>query len=340
MNEPSPLLDVRHLSTAFPVRRGIFSRTTGYIKAVQDVSFSIARGETLGLVGESGCGKTTLARTLLLLEKATGGTISFDGTVLNGAPPEVVRRVRRQMQVVFQDPYESLNPRMTVMEIVTEGLLTHGLIRRRDRERAAAQLLADTGLGREMLHRYPHEFSGGQRQRISIARAIALQPALIVCDEAVSALDVSIQSQILNLLMDLRERFGLAYLFISHDLSVVRHIADRVVVMYLGRIVESGRADVVMRHPQHPYTQALIAAIPKAGGPRRDRPLRLPGDVPSPVNPPAGCPFHPRCPFAQDRCSRDVPVLEPCPPPADGNQRTACLRRHDIASQPKPFAGA
>jgi oligopeptide/dipeptide ABC transporter ATP-binding protein len=336
MTDARPLLDVRNLSAAFPLRRGVFSRTIGQIRAVDGVSFSISRGETLGLVGESGCGKTTLARTLLLLEKAVDGSITFDGTDMLAASRETVRRLRRQMQVIFQDPFESLNPRMTVMEIVTEGLLAHGLIRRRDMEAAAAQLLADTGLGREMLHRYPHEFSGGQRQRISIARAIALQPALILCDEPVSALDVSIQSQILNLLMDLRERFGLSYLFISHDLSVVRHIADRVAVMYLGRIVETGPAEVVMRNPRHPYTQALIAAIPRAGGARRNRPLRLPGDVPSPANPPPGCPFHPRCPFAQDRCQREIPVLEPggTSPLSPVPHLAACLRMDEIP----PFA--
>jgi oligopeptide/dipeptide ABC transporter ATP-binding protein len=338
MTDTRPLLDVQNLSAAFPLRRGLFSRTIGQIRAVDGVSFSISRGETLGLVGESGCGKTTLARTILLLEKAVGGSITFDGTDMLAASRESMCRLRRQMQVIFQDPFESLNPRMTVMEIVTEGLLTHGLIRRRDMQTAAAQLLADTGLGDEMLHRYPHEFSGGQRQRISIARAIALQPALILCDEPVSALDVSIQSQILNLLMDLRERFGLSYLFISHDLSVVRHIADRVAVMYLGRIVETGPAEGVMRHPRHPYTQALITAIPRTGGTRRDRPLRLPGDVPSPANPPPGCPFHPRCPFAQDRCRRERPLLEPCPPPPIGGMPTlpnaphlaACFRKDEI----------
>lgn len=338
MTSATPLLDVHNLSCAFPIRRGVFSRTAGQIQAVDDVSFSIAPGETLGLVGESGCGKTTLVRALLLLEKASGGSISFDGTDLLSASKETVRLLRRRMQVVFQDPYESLNPRMTVMEIVTEGLQIHEHLPRRDRERAATQLLADTGLGREMLHRYPHEFSGGQRQRISIARAIALQPALILCDEPVSALDVSIQSQILNLLMDLRERYGLSYLFISHDLSVVRHIADRVAVMYLGRFVETGPAEEVMRNPRHPYTRALITAIPKAGGPRREHSLRLPGDVPSPSNPPSGCAFHPRCPFVQDRCRRERPVLEPYPPLSPENLSSipsaphlaACFRLHEI----------
>ena len=331
----TPLLDIRNLSTTFPVRRGLFSRTVGHIRAVDDVSLTIGRGETLGLVGETGCGKTTLARTLLLLEKAHGGTITFDGTELTRAPARQVRQLRPRLQVVFQDPYESLNPRMTVMEIVTEGLIAHGRIRRREMESAAAGLLHDTGLGPEMLHRYPHEFSGGQRQRISIARAIALKPDLILCDEAVSALDVSIQSQILNLLMDLRTRYGLSYLFISHDLGVVRHIANRVAVMYLGRIVETGSAEAIMQQPRHPYTRALITAIPKAGGPRRDKPLRLPGEIPSPANPPPGCPFHPRCPFAQDRCRHERPVLEPCTETATGSgqaahREVACLRKAEI----------
>jgi len=304
-----PLLEIRNLCTAFPIRRGVFSRTVGHVRAVDDVSLTIGHGETLGLVGESGCGKTTLARTVLLLEKAHSGSIHFDGTEITNAPQRVIRNLRRQMQVVFQDPYESLNPRMTVMEIVTEGLLTHRCMERRDMEPEAARLLADTGLGREMLHRYPHEFSGGQRQRICIARAIALQPKLILCDEAVSALDVSIQSQIINLLMDLRERLGLSYLFISHDLSVVRHLADRVAVMYLGRIVESGPAATLMNQPRHPYTKALIAAIPKAGAPRRVQSLRLPGDVLSPANPPPGCAFAKRCPHAMARCATEVPAL-------------------------------
>jgi len=294
-----PLLEIEDLSTWFPIRRGVFARTVGHVRAVDGVSLSIDQGETLGLVGESGCGKSTLARSVLLLDKARGGSIVFDGINLLASPGDEIQALRRRFQVIFQDPFASLNPRMTVLDIVAEGLIEHGIIRRRDRADATAALLADVGLGRDALHRYPHEFSGGQRQRISIARAISLRPDLIICDEAVSALDVSIQAQVMNLLIDLREKYNLSYLFISHDLSVVRHISDRIAVMYLGRIVESGPAEAIMKHPRHPYTRALISAIPRAGEPKQDR-IALPGDVPSPANPPPGCPFHPRCPHATE----------------------------------------
>lgn len=331
-SQQPPLLDIRELSVTFPIRKGLFSRTVGGVQAVSDVSLTLDRGEVLGLVGESGCGKSTLARTILMLQTPTKGQRFFDGLSLDDASPSKLRQIRRRMQVIFQDPYASLNPRLSVMEIVTEGLVTHGLVDRREREKAAASLLAETGLSPDMLHRYPHEFSGGQRQRISIARAIAMRPSLVVCDEPISALDVSIQSQILNLLMELRERLQLSYLFISHDLSVVRHIADRVAVMYLGRLVETGRTDDVMRHPRHPYTRALIAAIPVAGAPRREKPLRLPGDVPSPANPPCGCPFHPRCSFAQEHCRDQRPNLEPVSNahPSPSVHQVACWRHEAI----------
>lgn len=334
----SPLLSVSQLRVHFPVRGGVMLRQTGAVRAVDGVSLDIGPGETLGLVGESGCGKSTLGKAVVRLLKPTSGSIHFRDIDITRIDQRSLRPLRRDFQMIFQDPAESLDPRMSVRSIIEEPFIIHGLGTRAERVQWVDGLLDRVGLPASAAERYSFEFSGGQRQRISIARAIALQPALILCDEPVSALDVSIQSQILNLLMDLRERFGLSYLFISHDLSVVRHIADRVAVMYLGRIVETGPAEGVMRHPRHPYTQALITAIPRTGGTRRDRPLRLPGDVPSPANPPPGCPFHPRCPFAQDRCRRERPLLEPCPPPPIGGMPTlpnaphlaACFRKDEI----------
>jgi len=322
------LLKIKDLSTWFPIRRGVVSRTVGHVRAVDGVSLSIAPGETLGLVGESGCGKSTLARSVLLLDKAHEGSIHFDGIDLLASPRSQVQQLRRRFQVIFQDPFASLNPRMTVLEIVSEGLLEHGVIRRRERTEAATRLLADVGLGSDALHRYPHEFSGGQRQRISVARAISLRPDLVICDEAVSALDVSVQAQVMNLLIDLRKKYNLAYLFISHDLSVVRHISDRIAVMYLGRVVESGSAADIMERPRHPYTRALISAIPRAGEPKQER-IVLPGDVPSPSNPPPGCSFHPRCPHATEACSQQRPDLEPLAD--EGSTRlVACLRKEEL----------
>ena len=321
----TPLLELDGLRTWFPIRRGIFSHTVGHVQAVDGVSLKLEKGKTLGLVGESGCGKTTLARTILRLDPAREGRILFKGDDVLQLSGEALRQLRRNLQIVFQDPFASLNPRMTVMDLVTEGMVTHGLIPAARKEEEAARLLQEVGLGKRALYRYPHEFSGGQRQRISVARAISLRPEVVICDEAVSALDVSVQAQVLNLLMDLRERHGLSYLFISHDLSVVRHIADDVAVMYLGRIVEHGPAQQVMDHPQHPYTRALVSAIPKPRSEGRQR-IVLEGDVPSPANPPSGCRFHPRCPYATDRCAQDDPVLQEMEQGGD----IACLRYGEI----------
>ncbi len=300
-----PLISIRELRTWFPLRRLLFSRHRGAVKAVDGISLDIFPGETVGLVGESGCGKTTLGRTILGLEKATSGHVIFDHTDLLSLRESAMRPLRRHLQMIFQDPYASLNPRLPVLDIVTEGLQEHGMLNG-DPSAVATELLHEVGLGADALHRYPHEFSGGQRQRISIARAISLHPQFIVCDEAVSALDVSIQAQIINLLVDLREKYRLAYLFISHDLSVVRHISQRLAVMYLGQIVEEGPTREVIDDPKHPYTQALVSAIPIPGKvkPRR---MILRGDVPSPVNPPQACRFHTRCPAVMPICSEEMP---------------------------------
>lgn len=310
------ILDVRGLKTHFPVRKGVISRIDGWVKAVDGVSFSIRRGRTLGLVGESGCGKTTVGRTLLRLIPATAGEVWFDGVNVFSQGRAELRNLRRRMQIIFQDPVGSLNPRMTVGAIVGEALTVHRVARGAERERRVADLLSRCGLSPSHMSRYPHEFSGGQRQRIGIARALALNPDLIVCDEPVSALDVSIQSQILNLLRDLQREMGLSYLFIAHNLAVVEHFSDDVAVMYLGRIVEQASAEEIYRNPKHPYTQALLAAIPEPDPSRRRSLVTLGGEVPSPMNPPEGCHFHPRCPLAIDRCRREVPVLaehEGCP---------------------------
>jgi peptide/nickel transport system ATP-binding protein/oligopeptide transport system ATP-binding protein len=302
-----PLLSVRHLKKYFPVRSGIFARISGWVKAVDDVSFEIYEKETLGLVGESGCGKTTVGRAILRLIEPTAGEVYFAGEDICKMDATRLRWVRRQMQMIFQDPYSSLNPRMTVGAIVGEALKVHGLARGKDLDQRVQELLERVGLSPTYRSRYPHEFSGGQRQRIGIARALALNPQFIVCDEPVSALDVSIQAQILNLLQDLQKEFGLSYLFISHDLNVVEHIADRVAVMYLGKLVEVAPVEELFRNPKHPYTLALMSANPIPDPTVRTDRVLLTGDVPSPLNPPPGCPFHTRCPRAMDHCK----TLEP-----------------------------
>jgi oligopeptide/dipeptide ABC transporter ATP-binding protein len=303
----SALLEVRDVVKHYPVRGGLFSRATGAVRAVDGVSLSLARGETLGLVGESGCGKTTLARLVLRLEEPTAGALRFDGEDLLALGSRALRARRRNFQIVFQDPMSSLNPRMTVSEILSEPLRVHGLAKGAAADARVAELLEQVGIPGSWSQRYPHEFSGGQRQRIGVARAIALGPKLVVCDEAVSALDVSVQAQVLNLLLELRARLGLAYLFISHDLSVVRHVSDRVAVMYLGQIVEEAPKERLFAAPAHPYTQALLSAIPVPDPRRKRERIVLSGDVPSPAQPPPGCRFHTRCPYVMPRCRREVP---------------------------------
>ncbi len=310
-----PLLEVRDLKKHFPIHQGVFSRVAGYVYAVDGVSFHIAPGETLGLVGESGCGKSTVGRTLLKLLEPSGGQILLDGTDITSLEPADMLPYRRRMQMIYQDPYASLNPRMTVGDIVGEPLLIHHAAGSQDRRDQVAALFERVGLRAELMYSYPHEFSGGQRQRIGIARALALHPQLIIGDEPVSALDVSIQAQIINLLMDLQEEFGLSYLFVAHDIAVVEHISHRVAVMYLGRIVEMTDKTSLFETPLHPYTEALLSAvpIPRSGARGRKR-IILRGDVPSPIRPPPGCHFHTRCPYAMPRCRAEVPVLREMQP--------------------------
>ena len=309
------LLEVRDLKVHFPVRHGLLSRAHEFVRAVDGVSLTLARGETVGLVGESGCGKTTLGRAVVRLLEPTAGGIFFEGEEITRLEGSALRVRRKKFQMIFQDPYGSLDPRMTVDDIIGEALDIHRLTPDAAARRARVDsLLSDVGLDASHAQRYPHEFSGGQRQRIGIARALAVQPSLIVCDEPVSALDVSVQAQIINLLADLQRQRGLAYLFVAHDLAVVEHISHRLLVMYLGRIVESGDAKEVCRVPKHPYTQALISAIPQLDPEAKRQRILLSGDVPSPIHPPGGCPFHPRCPVAEARCREEVPALREIEP--------------------------
>ena len=314
-----PLLEVEGLHKHFPIRKGLFGRVAGHVRAVDGVSFTLAEGETLGLVGESGCGKTTTGRCILRLSEPTRGKVRFAGREVTLMDPRELRALRREMQIVFQDPYSSLNPRLTVGSMLEEPLAIHGLAKGAAARERVAELLTRVGLSPDHSRRYPHEFSGGQRQRIGIARALAVSPRLIVLDEPVSALDVSIQAQIVNLLQDLQRDLGLTYLFVAHDLSVVEHISTRVAVMYLGRIVEIADRATLYRDPRHPYTRALLSAVPVPDPDRRSQRIVLQGDVPSPARPPAGCRFHPRCPLAAEkgmpaRCSADDPTLREVEP--------------------------
>lgn len=315
------LLRVDHLKKYFPILGGVFLKEVAAVKAVDDVSLTIQYGETLGLVGESGCGKTTLGRAILRLEEPTEGQVLLDGENILEYEPNQMRALRKRIQIIFQDPFSSLNPRKPVSQIVGEPLLVHGVRSRAERDGRVLELLEVVGLRKEHMRRYPHQFSGGQRQRIGVARALALNPELIVCDEAVSALDVSIQAQVVNLLQDLQSEFGLTYLFISHDLSVVEHVSDRVAVMYLGKIVELAGSNALYQQPLHPYTQALISALPLPDPRQKRERIILKGDVPSPINPPPGCRFHTRCLYAREICSQQEPELKEI---ADGHQ-VACF---------------
>ncbi len=338
------LLDVKNLRKYFPVFKGVFQRVVAQVKAVDDIDLFIREGETLGLVGESGCGKTTAGRTILSLIKPTSGKILFRsknkasqkaGKMVDiaSASPKVLKTLRREMQIIFQDPYSSLNPRMTVAKLVGEGMVIHHTSTSGERADRVRELLLAVGIKPDQMQRYPHEFSGGQRQRIAIARALALDPQLVVADEPVSALDVSIQAQVINLLEDLQDKFHLTYLFIAHDLSVVKHISNRVAVMYLGKIAELARADELFLHPKHPYTEALMSALPVPDPAFKAKRIILKGDVPSPVNPPSGCTFHPRCNYAEDICRTDIPATRDL-----GNEHFAtCHFAHTLNLRPLEF---
>jgi oligopeptide/dipeptide ABC transporter ATP-binding protein len=305
-----PLLQVRNLKRYYPIRKGVIARTVGRVRAVDDVSFDVYPGETVGIVGESGCGKSTTGRAVVRLEAPTAGSVVFDGTDIATLSTANMRRLRTQLQMVFQDPYSSLNPQIRIGDLLAEPLIAHKRLDRAGAHAKAAEMLETVGLPKVYLHRYPHELSGGQRQRVGIARALMLEPKLIVCDEPVSALDVSIQAQVLNLLKDLQGEFGLTYVFISHGLGAIKYISDRIVVMYLGKVMETATTAEIFARPRHPYTEILLDAYPEPDPRLRDRPrIIVEGDVPSPANPPAGCVFHTRCPYAQDICRTEVPRL-------------------------------
>ncbi|MEO1271248.1 MAG: dipeptide ABC transporter ATP-binding protein [Myxococcota bacterium] len=336
------ILTLRGVSKYFPIHGGVFRREVGRVYAVNKVSLAVKKGETLGIVGESGCGKSTLARTILRLYEPSDGEVLFKGKDMVKLNRSELKAMRRDMQMIFQDPYASLNPRMSVGAILEEPFVLHKIGTKAERQAKIAQLLQQVGLRPDAIHRYPHEFSGGQRQRIGIARALALNPDVIICDEAVSALDVSVQSQVLNLLVRLQRELGLTYLFISHDLTVVKYISDRIAVMYLGRVVELATSDDLYRSPSHPYTQALLTAVPIPDPSRKDESDMLEGDVPSPSNPPSGCHFHTRCKFATEHCTKVAPELKPLSNRPE--QWAAChLRDPDspmYSPEDQPHAGA
>jgi oligopeptide/dipeptide ABC transporter ATP-binding protein len=328
------LLKLKAIGKSFVVKRSLIGTPLQTLRALDGVDLTLKRGETLAIVGESGCGKSTLARVVLRLIDPSEGQIDFDGTNITDLPPAALRAFRRKAQLIFQDPFASLNPRMTVGDILAEPLMLHNVVPAKDRHQRVGQLLMQVGLKPHDAKRFPHEFSGGQRQRIAIARALAVEPDLIICDEPVSALDVSIRAQILNLLADLKASLGLSLLFISHDLSVVRSVADRVAVMYLGRIVEEGRAEDIFSNPRHPYTRALVNAVPLPIPKRETQRALLQGDVPSPISPPPGCHFQTRCPFVMEACRQQRPPLASC---GDHGHRSACIRHADLPSYDSPM---
>lgn len=317
------MIKAENVKKYFPIKKGFFMKHVGDVKAVDDISLTVKKGETLGLVGESGCGKSTLGRTLIRLYEPTAGQIEFQGQNFLKLSGKELRAARKNIQMIFQDPYASLDPRMTVGQVIEQPFIIHGLLTHEQREKRVKELLELVGLRPSHINRYPHEFSGGQRQRIAIARAIALNPQLIICDEPVSALDVSIQAQILNLLKDLQDQLKLTYIFISHDLSVIEHVCDRIAVMYLGKIVEVATRDDLYKNPKHPYTQALLASIPTLGQGKKKMHKLLTGEIPSPINPPSGCTFHPRCAWATEQCKIEKPKIEAID--ESGNNFVSCF---------------